>query len=409
MTSNASRLISLAEIADLSSGGTPSRAVAEYFTGSIPWIKTLDLNNDWVETSEEAITEDALRSFRGTIYPPGTVVVAMYGGAGTIGKSGILAMPAAINQALCAMPPRPDRWDSEFLQLWLRFIRPRWMSYSAGNRKDPNINKQVVANMRLRLPELPDQVAVRSSIRAKLSFADECLRAVESQRVDSAALMPALLHELIPVVAPVSTSDSASLSHGWRRARLGELARLESGHTPSRRHPEWWGGHVPWLALPDIRKLHGKLAYETTENINDAGLENSSARLLPVGTVCVSRTASIGFVTMLGRPMATSQDFCNWVCDPERLDPEFLMFAFMASQHTLRELGSGAVHKTIYMPTIQSFHICAPDIEEQRRIARMLRERLAAAEALTGRLRERRDEIERLPQRLLAAAFDRVT
>jgi type I restriction enzyme S subunit len=77
----------------------------------------------------------------------------------------------------------------------------------------------------------------------------------------------------------------------------------------------------------------------------------------------------------------------------------------MASQDYLRELGSGAVHKTIYMPTIQSFHICAPAIEEQRRIALRLRERLAAAEGLTAGLRARLAEIELLPQRLLATAF----
>ena len=126
---------------------------------------------------------------------------------------------------------------------------------------------------------------------------------------------------------------------------------------------------------------------------------------LPPSTVCVSRTASIGFVTILGKPMATSQDFCDWICDPEKLDPEFLMYAFMASQDYLRELGSGAVHKTIYMPTIKSFHVCAPDITEQQRIARTLRERLAAAEALNDGLKDRLAEIDRLPPRLLAAAF----
>jgi len=162
---------------------------------------------------------------------------------------------------------------------------------------------------------------------------------------------------------------------------------------------------VPWLALPDIRNLHGKYAYETSEYTNGAGLANSAARLLPTGTVCLSRTASIGFVTVLGKPMATSQDFANWVCDQERLDPEFLMYVFMASQEHLRELGSGAVHKTIYMPTIESFHICAPEIGEQRRIARVLRERLASAETLANNLQERLAEIERLPQKLLAAVF----
>jgi type I restriction enzyme S subunit len=241
----------------------------------------------------------------------------------------------------------------------------------------------------------------------QLSLAYAAGIGTEEQVGLSARVIAAELERGFQGIMPIAVRppDCERQDH-WDWSRLVELARLESGHTPSRRHPEWWGGHLPWLALPDIRKLHGKLAHETIENINDAGLANSSARSLPVGTVCVSRTASIGFVTMLGQPMATSQDFCNWVCDPERIDPEFLMYAFMASQESLRELGSGAVHKIIYMPTIESFHVCAPGIGEQRRIARVLRERLAATEALTSRLRERLDEIERLPQRLLAAAFE---
>ncbi len=162
---------------------------------------------------------------------------------------------------------------------------------------------------------------------------------------------------------------------------------------------------MPWLALPDIRKLHGQFAYETSETTNDAGLANSSARLLPAGTVCLCRDASIGYVTILGKPMATSQHFANWICDQTKLDPEFLMYAFMAAQDYLRDLGSGSVIKTIYMQTIESLHVCAPDIAEQRRIARTLRERLAAAKALSEQLTARRAEIERLPQKLLADAF----
>jgi type I restriction enzyme S subunit len=103
--------------------------------------------------------------------------------------------------------------------------------------------------------------------------------------------------------------------------------------------------------------------------------------------------------------MATSQDFCNWVCDPEKLYPEFLMCAFMTSQGYLKELGSGAVHKTIYMPTIESFQIFAPGIEEQRRIASTVLEQLAAAESLQVSLASRLAEIEKLPQRILASVF----
>jgi len=162
---------------------------------------------------------------------------------------------------------------------------------------------------------------------------------------------------------------------------------------------------VPWLALPDIRKLHGKYAYETAENTNAAGIANSSARLLPVGTVCLSRTASVGFVTILGKPMATSQDFCNWICDPDKLDPEFLMYAFMTSQETIRELGSGAVHKTIYMPTIQTFHICVPEIDEQRRIAHVLSNGLAAAHSLIDKIEAQLADAAIVPARMLSSAF----
>ena len=92
---------------------------------------------------------------------------------------------------------------------------------------------------------------------------------------------------------------------------LVDLARLESGHTPSRYHPEWWGGDIPWISLADIRDLDGRVAYETREHTNQAGIAHSSARVLPEGTVVLSRTASVGFVTIMGRPMATSQDFVN--------------------------------------------------------------------------------------------------
>lgn len=234
---------------------------------------------------------------------------------------------------------------------------------------------------------------------AKLAFAQHrSLVETEAIRLEGALLKEAFGNEV-----PLRSGAWKAKSHPTMPLPL--LARLESGHTPSRRHPEWWGGDVPWLALPDIRKLHGLVAHDTAEHTNDLGLANSSARLLPPGTVCLSRTASIGFVTMLGRPMATSQDFCNWVCNPEKLDAEYLMYAFMASTELLRELGSGAVHKTIYMPTIESFHIAAPPLAEQQRIARQLRDRLAAARTLRETLAERQREIECLPQRILAAAF----
>lgn len=166
---------------------------------------------------------------------------------------------------------------------------------------------------------------------------------------------------------------------GWRWSALSDLARMESGHTPSRRHPEYWGGDIPWITLRDAKSHDGGEIEDTEEKTNDLGIENSSARVLPVNTVCLSRTASVGYVVIMRRAMATSQDFANWVCGPE-IEPKFLQYLFIAEGDDLLRFASGAVHNTIYFPELKAFHICHPTIGDQRRIVRILDEAIAGIE-----------------------------
>jgi type I restriction enzyme S subunit len=178
---------------------------------------------------------------------------------------------------------------------------------------------------------------------------------------------------------PISIQPESSPTAGqWRWSKLTNLAKLESGHTPSRDRKDWWGGDVSWLSLTEIRAFDGKWVEETKLRTNEAGIANSSARILPKGTVCLSRTASVGFVAIMGKPMATSQDFANWVCG-DNLDPEFLMYALLASREMFRRIAVGAIHKTIYMPVLKNFHVYHPPIRIQRQIASELNRRLAAA------------------------------
>lgn len=158
---------------------------------------------------------------------------------------------------------------------------------------------------------------------------------------------------------------------GWRWAPLLELATLESGHTPSRQHPEWWEGDIPWISLRDVTSSQGRVLWDTTQHTNEQGIENSSARLLPPLTVCVSRTASVGFVVVAGRPMATSQDFVNWICG-DQLHWRYLKYIFQAEHESLRRFASGTTHQTIYYPEVKAFHVCIPPVEEQRQIASVL-------------------------------------
>jgi type I restriction enzyme, S subunit len=195
--------------------------------------------------------------------------------------------------------------------------------------------------------------------------------------------------EMVPVTIPPNFPSPPA---GWRWTKLTDVARLESGHTPSRFRPDWWGGDVSWISLTEIRMFDGRWTEATQLRTNEAGIAHSAARILPKGTVCFSRTASVGFVTIMAAPMATSQDFANWVCG-EELDPEFLMYALIGSRMHLRDLASGATHKTIYMPTLEAFHVCIPDILTQRRISSRLKSQFSLEEVVRVGAQAQMDEL----------------
>jgi type I restriction enzyme S subunit len=106
----------------------------------------------------------------------------------------------------------------------------------------------------------------------------------------------------------------------------------------------------------------------------------------------------------MGRPMATSQDFVNWVCT-QALDPEFLMYLLLAEGRDLLNYSSGAVHQTIYFPEVKAFHVCLPPVETQRRIVNEIRALAASTEAIEAVLKTKVQAQRELGASLLDTAF----
>lgn len=190
---------------------------------------------------------------------------------------------------------------------------------------------------------------------------------------------------------------------GWKWTKLLDVARLESGHTPSRKHPEYWDGDIKWIGIKDARAHHCKEIKTTLQKITQAGLDNSAARLLPPKTVCLSRTASVGYVFVLGEEMATSQDFVNWVCT-DAIYPKFLMYALVAEGDGIRDFGKGTTHTTIYYPEVKAFHVCLPPLPEQRRIVSKIEELFSKLDAGVAALKQTKAQLKRYRQSVLAAA-----
>ncbi|MCB9778542.1 MAG: restriction endonuclease subunit S [Alphaproteobacteria bacterium] len=162
----------------------------------------------------------------------------------------------------------------------------------------------------------------------------------------------------------------ARIPTDWQLVRLTTVARLESGHTPSRRRPEYWDGDIPWLSMSDSFRMADLTVLESTQSVTELGIANSSARLLPKDTVIMVRTGgSRGACSRLGRPMATSQDYVGYVCGPQ-LEPRYLEQVFRSLGREWMRVSDGSTSlRSIFMPTFKKMQVLLPSIEEQRRIA----------------------------------------
>lgn len=210
---------------------------------------------------------------------------------------------------------------------------------------------------------------------------------------------------VIEGVAALSVNDPGGpLPSGWVRIPLTRIARQETGHTPSRSHREWWGGDIPWIGIKDANIHHGKIINETLQTTNAEGLANSAARLLPAGTVCLSRTASVGYVVMMGRDMATSQDFVTWTCT-QALLPKFLMYALMAEGDEIRRFGKGSTHTTIYFPEVRALQISLAPLDEQREIVQRIEAAFDRVDDFFTEAMRAKALLDRLDQAILAKAF----
>lgn len=186
----------------------------------------------------------------------------------------------------------------------------------------------------------------------------------------------------------------------WECLPICSVATLESGHTPGRTEPTYWNGSIPWVSLHDTEQLDGKEITKTTYTVTQKGIDNSSARVLPKGTVIFSRTATVGKATILGGNMATSQDFANYICGP-RLHNHFLVYLFRSMVRTWQSLMAGSTHQTIYMPTFRKLLIPLPPLREQLAIAAALSDVDALLEGLDRLIAKKRDLKQAAMQQLL--------
>jgi type I restriction enzyme, S subunit len=200
-----------------------------------------------------------------------------------------------------------------------------------------------------------------------------------------------------------------SIPAGWSFSKLTNVARLGSGHTPARDRPDLWVNcTIPWITTGEVSQIRSDVQetlVETREKISALGVAQSSATVHPAGTVVLCRTAaSAGFSAIMGKDMATSQDFATWTCGPD-IEPSFLLYCLRAMRaDLLGRLAMGSTHRTIYMPEVKSIAVPLPPIAEQRRLVAELRRTFESLDKTRNELTRQIDLLRERRQALITTA-----
>ena len=179
----------IGEVCETTSGGTPSRKNRRYFGGKIPWLKSGELEDGLVRSSEEHITEEGLESSSAKIVPKGAVLIALYGA--TVGRLGILEIDSAINQAICAILT-PNDLDKRFLFWYLMSYRSSLLHARKGGAQ-PNISQEIVKNTVVPLAPLSEQSRIAEEIERHFAVIDETERTIANSLRQAEKLRQSIL------------------------------------------------------------------------------------------------------------------------------------------------------------------------------------------------------------------------
>ncbi|HUC01542.1 MAG TPA: restriction endonuclease subunit S [Candidatus Paceibacterota bacterium] len=198
---------SVAQLSLVGTGATPNRGDSSYYhNGDIAWITSGALNNLQVKEASEFVTEKALKETNLTLYPAGTLLLAMYGEGKTRGKCSELMISATTNQAIAAVQVM-DSEVKNYLKIffWKNYEDVR--GHSSGGVQ-PNLNLSIVASIAVPLPPLAEQKRIVSEVECRLSVADEIEQVLSANLQRAEHLRQSILQQAFTgKLVPQDSSD----------------------------------------------------------------------------------------------------------------------------------------------------------------------------------------------------------
>lgn len=277
----------------------PSQNFSEYFDGNIKWLRATDLNNGNVYNTSRTLTEKGFLSAgkSAKLFKPNTIGISK---SGTIGRLGILKDYMCGNRAVINIAPS-EKVNTQFIYYNLLNRQDQFEHLAVGSVQK-NLYVPILAELKIKLPSLSTQNEIAKKLSAlddKIELNNQINRNLEEQ---AQALFKNWFIDFEPF-GGVIPSD-------WENGKLSDLGTIVAGGTPSKARSTYYTDNgIAWITPKDLSLHPNKFTSKGEIDISQEGYDNSSAKIMPKGTVLFSSRAPIGYISIAQNELCTNQGF----------------------------------------------------------------------------------------------------
>lgn len=385
------RQLRLRDISKIGSGTTPPRSMSDkYFSLSgTSWLKTMDLNNAEITSTEEKLTDAAFEDCSIKVYEVNTIFVAMYGGFRQIGRTGIGKIPLTVNQAISAIEVCDVEVEPKYIQHWLNSRINGWRRFAASSRKDPNITRTDVLAFPIALPSRFEQIAICGMISHWSSAITICEKLLSAKKELRKGFMQQLLS---------GKKRLPEFVNKWQKIKLNKL--IKSVHRP--------------IAKPDSRyrvlgiRSHFKGTFEKyiddpkTVAMEELYIAKENDLIV---NITFAWEGAVAIVPKEHDGGLVSHRFPMYRVIEEKIDLDFLRYVVIQPRfkYLLGVISPGGAgrNRVLSKKDFLELEILLPEIDEQRKVGKILRTADKEIELLHQQLEAFKEQKKGLMQQLL--------
>ena len=323
---------------------------------------------EWIDCSNVGLPFiNSNAKFNHTVLQDGDIVIADTAEDETVGKSTEItnAKNKKIVSGLHTIPIRPK---IKFAPKWLGYYinsacwHDQILPFITGTKVSA-ISKAAVSQTKLFFPA---KIEEQQRIANALSDVDTLIANLEKLIAKKKNIKQGAMQQLLTGKQRLSGFDGV-----WEHDKLGNIAEMNSGGTPSSENSHYYGGKIPFLSISDMTKS-GKYIFVTEKSITQLGLDNSSARVYPAGTLLYAMYASLGKCSISKIDLAISQAILGFKLS-NLIDRDFMYYYFCFIENTIKNIGQTGTQSNLSKSIVENFEIYHPhDVSEQQAIAKIL-------------------------------------